>query len=436
MQHPLIAGRLRARRCAATAAAVAVALLASTAPAALAEKGDPSDKGAFPSKQQVDDARARVARTAQSVAAIKAELALANQRLEQAAVEAEQAAEAYNGALWRLEQAAATEDKARLDAANARRRVDAQRDGIARLVTQTYISGGNLTAVEAFVAEDGPEAIMRRYQAYNGASTSMDAAYQRFTASSQLAEAFERQAEAARVAQEQAAQAAESARDRAAASAQSAQAVSDQVLAQKQALVRRLAQAQGISVKLAQQRQDALAAIAAAKAAAAAKKAAEEEQRRQEAAAAAAAAAAAEQAKDDDKSTSPPAPAPDPPAPSGGVAGAIAFAKAQLGEPYQWGAAGPGSWDCSGLMMGAWGSAGVSLPHYSAAQYAAGTPISVADLRPGDLVFWGTSDDPGSIHHVAMYIGDGMIIHAPRTGRPVSIDSMYYWIPPNFFARV
>ena len=130
-----------------------------------------------------------------------------------------------------------------------------------------------------------------------------------------------------------------------------------------------------------------------------------------------------------------PAPAPAPSG-SGGAGEAIAFAKAQVGEPYVWGAAGPSSWDCSGLMLGAWGAAGVSLPHYSAAQYYAGTPISSGDLRPGDLVFWGSSSDPSSIHHVAMYIGDGMIVHAPRTGRPVSIDSLYYWIPPNFFARV
>ena len=82
------------------------------------------------------------------------------------------------------------------------------------------------------------------------------------------------------------------------------------------------------------------------------------------------------------------------------------------------------------------GAGGVSLPHYSAAQYAASTPISSSQLRPGDLVFWGTSSSPSSIHHVAMYLGGGMIIHAPRTGRPVSIDSMYYWIPPNFFGRV
>ena len=82
------------------------------------------------------------------------------------------------------------------------------------------------------------------------------------------------------------------------------------------------------------------------------------------------------------------------------------------------------------------GSAGRYLPHYSVAQYEAGTPISVGDLRPGDLVFWSSNGAPSGIHHVAMYLGGGQIIHAPRTGRPVEIDDMYYWIPPNFFVRV
>ena len=101
-----------------------------------------------------------------------------------------------------------------------------------------------------------------------------------------------------------------------------------------------------------------------------------------------------------------------------------------------WGAAGPGSWDCSGLTMGAWQAGGVALPHYSVAQYDATTPITASQLRPGDLLFWGTSSDPGSIHHVALYTGDGMMIHAPRTGRPVTFESMYYWVPPTFFGRV
>ncbi|MFI2707855.1 C40 family peptidase, partial [Nocardioides sp. CER28] len=128
-------------------------------------------------------------------------------------------------------------------------------------------------------------------------------------------------------------------------------------------------------------------------------------------------------------------PDPDPPAPSGGASAAIAFARAQLGEPYVWGAAGPSSWDCSGLTMKAWAAGGRSLPHYSVAQYEQSTPIRASQLRPGDLVFWGDSDSPSSIFHVALYIGDGRILHAPRTGEPVQEASMYYWTPPNFYAR-
>ncbi len=83
--------------------------------------------------------------------------------------------------------------------------------------------------------------------------------------------------------------------------------------------------------------------------------------------------------------------------------------------------------------MMAWRAGGKSLPHWSVAQFQQSTRIGVGSLRKGDLVFWGGS--PGSIHHVAMYIGNGQIIHAPRTGQPVQINSMYYWVPPNYFAR-
>jgi cell wall-associated NlpC family hydrolase len=85
--------------------------------------------------------------------------------------------------------------------------------------------------------------------------------------------------------------------------------------------------------------------------------------------------------------------------------------------------------------MGAWSAGGRSLPHYSVAQYEQSTPISAGSLQPGDLVFWGSSSSPSSIYHVALYAGGGQIIHAPRTGRPVTQESMYYWTAPNFFAR-
>ena len=122
------------------------------------------------------------------------------------------------------------------------------------------------------------------------------------------------------------------------------------------------------------------------------------------------------------RSPQPPAPEPDPP-PSGGSRGetALAFARAQLGEPYVYGADGPDSWDCSGLTMGAWGSAGVSLPHSSRSQYANSAKISKSQLQPGDLVLF-YSDR----HHVGLYAGGGRVIHAPRPGKSVEYINMDY----------
>ena len=95
-------------------------------------------------------------------------------------------------------------------------------------------------------------------------------------------------------------------------------------------------------------------------------------------------------------------------------------ALAQLGKPYQWGATGPGSFDCSGLMVFAWRQAGVTLPRTSAAQHANLRSVSRSELQPGDLVFAGSP----RVHHVGMYIGNGQIVHSPRAGKPVEIRSM------------
>jgi cell wall-associated NlpC family hydrolase len=87
-----------------------------------------------------------------------------------------------------------------------------------------------------------------------------------------------------------------------------------------------------------------------------------------------------------------------------------------VGDPYVWGAAGPDAFDCSGLVMWAYAQAGVSLPHYSGAQYDDTIHIPMSDLEPGDLVF---PADPGE--HVAIYIGNGDIVQAPYTGANVQI---------------
>ena len=101
-----------------------------------------------------------------------------------------------------------------------------------------------------------------------------------------------------------------------------------------------------------------------------------------------------------------------------------------------WGAAGPDAWDCSGLTMGSWAAAGVYLPHYSVAQYAALQHISFSELQPGDLVFWGSTSSPSSIYHVALYIGNNQIIQAPAHRATSKVSSLYDWTLPNFYGRV
>lgn len=95
---------------------------------------------------------------------------------------------------------------------------------------------------------------------------------------------------------------------------------------------------------------------------------------------------------------------------------AVRFALAQVGKPYVWGAAGPGSYDCSGLTMASWASAGVSLPHSAADQYNYGTHVSLNALEPGDLIFMYQP-----IGHVTIYIGNGLMVSAPTEGENVSV---------------
>ncbi|MFF3598826.1 C40 family peptidase [Kitasatospora indigofera] len=104
---------------------------------------------------------------------------------------------------------------------------------------------------------------------------------------------------------------------------------------------------------------------------------------------------------------------------SGRAAEAIAFARAQLGKPYVWGATGPGSYDCSGLVQAAWAAAGVSLPRTTYDQIDAARRIPRDQLQPGDLVFF-----YAGVTHVGLYTGGGRMIHAPHPGAPVRYESI------------
>ena len=107
---------------------------------------------------------------------------------------------------------------------------------------------------------------------------------------------------------------------------------------------------------------------------------------------------------------------------SGTASAVIQFAMSQIGDPYVWGGNGPNGWDCSGLMVGAFRTVGISLPRTSRAQFGVGISVGRDALAPGDLLFFGSS--AGSIHHVALYIGNDQIIHASTYGVPVGVSSV------------
>ena len=110
------------------------------------------------------------------------------------------------------------------------------------------------------------------------------------------------------------------------------------------------------------------------------------------------------------------------PAPNANVQAVLAAAYSMIGTPYQFGGSSPETgFDCSGFTMWSWSHAGVSLPHSSAAQYAALPHVAREDLQPGDLVFFYSP-----ISHVGIYVGGGMMIHSPHTGDVVRVIAVYW----------
>jgi len=113
-------------------------------------------------------------------------------------------------------------------------------------------------------------------------------------------------------------------------------------------------------------------------------------------------------------------------APPSQYSGAAGIAMRYLGVPYVWGGASPAGFDCSGLVMYVFAQLGVSLPHYTGAQWNMGVPVARGDLQPGDLVFF------DGLGHVGIYIGGGQFIHAPHTGTVVQISSLSGWYAATY----
>ena len=439
-------GALHSRRLVRVGAAMS--LIATMAVGtAIAATAEPSPKPVYPSKSQVDKAKAAVTSTAGRISQLDADYASASARLAQVQDQAATANEAYNGARYELDQRTAEATAAKKRAADAQRRADAASLVVRQYAATVYQEGGSLGSLEAYLSATGPQDLMDRAAALEAVGDARARTLEQASATSVVADTMRRQAALAEQQQAAAAKAAQTARDTAKAKAEQAQAAATQIKAQQSHLVTQLATLRKTSVDLEKQRQDGLAAAAAARAAAAeaarqarlaaarakaarnaaAKRAAQAAAQRAAAEAARQRAAAEQAARDaaNNKPTNPPSdPGPsNPPPPRGGASAVIAYAQAQLGKPYGWGAEGPGSFDCSGLTMMAWRQAGVYLSHYTGAQWSETNRVAISDLRVGDLVFFGSSGP--SSHHVGLYVGGGQMIEAPHTGAVVRYASIY-----------
>jgi peptidoglycan DL-endopeptidase CwlO len=328
------------------------------------------------------------------------------------------------------------------EAVRALAKAEAEQDKTINLLQQdaveAYVGGGPQSAMGGSVpANNMDDALLREELAQTFAADQTDAldSYRLAEAEASTAKGellTARDADARQVARLQ--------KDRSAVEAAQAQltSVQQQVVGKIAALVaaiqraKILAEQRAEAALLARERAAAVAAAAkqaaieAAEARAQAAQAAEEAAQQALAAKQAALRQAAEEAAAAaTTTTTPPAsitpvtttpPVPQVPASSSAASAAVAAAESRVGDPYVWGAAGPGDFDCSGLVMWAYAQAGVYLPHFSGAQYDETVPIPMSDLEPGDLVF---PADPGE--HVAIYVGNGEIVQAPYTGADVQI---------------
>jgi cell wall-associated NlpC family hydrolase len=311
----------------------------------------------------------------------QAEAARLQRQLDAQGERISQLDEQYNRAQMNVSSTQGALAKAHADLAAANQRFAQVRGRMSQTAVNAYMHGGNTSMVEQLVKSNGTDLAVRK-QYVEAAAADQRSALDELKAARQDLESNQARLSAS----------AKNAKD--AASQLGAQkAAIDQAIAAQQAT---LGKVKGDLVGLVAQEQARQAADAA---------------RRAQADLARAAAAKPSRGPAGSKA---PVPLGPPPPVGHGASAAVATARAQIGKPYVYGAAGPDSFDCSGLTMYAWRAGGVSLPHSSQSQYAGSTHIPISQLQPGDLLFF-YSD----IHHVAMYSGGGMMIEAAHTGTNV-----------------
>ena len=358
-----------------------------------AADGNPSP----PTQAQINAAENRVKQQQAALGAQQGKLSSADAELNSLQVQAEVLTQRYDQTLVDEQRAAAAYKVTEARLKYAQEAQDASQQQLARLAASEFESGGGFGPMTSMLGSaGGPQGYLNgvglgQVLAQNGTDTVAQA-----QANNVVASAFRKQAHELLVAQQA-----------------DLQAASHLKLAIQAAVSR-----QQEFVRASQAKRNSLASqLATAKAHANALQAA------RQAALAAAAAAAASSAQG---STTVPSWAWGSGASASQGDIAANWALTQLGKPYVWGAAGPDAYDCSGLTMEAWAQAGVALLHYTGYQWEEGPHVPLDELQRGDLLFYATDNaDPATIHHVGIYIGNGMMVDAPFTGAFVRIDSIY-----------
>jgi len=332
------------------------------------------------------------------------------------------AAEAYNQAREDLEIATAQAEEARETADQASQDLARARGTLARVAITTTQSQTALNELRPFLVKDGLETAVRDSAVLSLVGSSAERASAHLAVSEQAAEATTIRADQAEILRQDKAAAEQAKAEAAQAAVQAAQAAQAAAEEEHTRLLEVLAEKKNTTVAAEQAAEQRRIEEA--------NRRAEEERLRQEQAALRppppsqndnAAPQSPNPPAEPPSGGSPAPPATNPAAPPAGAgnvasdaaaAAAVAWARQQIGKPYQWGGSGPNSFDCSGLVQAAWrNGGGVSIPRVAASQYAAATKVPYSEMRPGDLIFWGTD-----LHHVAMFSGNGMMIEAPSSG--------------------
>ncbi|GAA2119536.1 hypothetical protein GCM10009759_67670 [Kitasatospora saccharophila] len=390
---------------------------------AVARPADDPPQPDYPSADDVARAHADADAKAADAGAVETALAAARDELERAGQAAEQAVEAYNGALVRLSRAEAAAKAAAARSATAETARAEAADRAAGLLAEIYRQGASpqLSAINALLDSHGTASLSGRAAAIGIAGAQTRQILDDATATAKAAARAAAEARTAEAAARTAAGTVRTAKEQAQQRVTEQQARVAATATRREKLLAELATARNTTVELERQRQEALDAIAAREA--------EEAARRAQAEAEAAAAAAAESARHHA------APQRESAWSAGGSEAALAFARSVIGLPYIWGGEGPQGYDCSGLTMMAWRRGGKQLTHFAADQYAESTPVGYAQLRPGDLVFWTKTGRAADIYHVAIYLGDDQMIEAPRPGTAIKQASLWIMGRPDFYAR-